>query len=61
MAARRDLGHTELVTLKVHPDLMTHLQWQADRHYCSEAEFIRQLIVADKAVHPTPSAPPERG
>jgi hypothetical protein len=50
---RRALGHTEAMGLKLHPDLMDHLRKQAEANYVSEAEYVRQLIIADKAAKAT--------
>jgi len=46
--ARKDLGHTEYVQIKMHPELLAHVRDQSVASFCSVAEYIRQLIVADK-------------
>jgi len=45
--ARADLGHTEMVGLKLHPDLMAHVKARAAENYQSASEYLRGLIVAD--------------
>lgn len=49
--ARKNLGHTEYLAFKLHPDLLAHVHDQAERHYCSPAQYVRQLIIADKLAH----------
>lgn len=50
--ARRNLGHTVyLGAVRLHPDLVAYVDAQAEQRYCSRAEYIRQLIVADKLSH----------
>ena len=34
--------------LKLHPDLLAHVQERAEAEYCSAAEYVRRLIIADK-------------
>lgn len=46
-SARRDLGHTEIIMVKLHPDLKAHIDRQAGANYCSTSEYVRRLIVAD--------------
>ena len=45
--ARAPLGHTETIMVKLHPDLKAHLETSAAAGYCTVAEYVRQLIVAD--------------
>lgn len=42
---RADLGDSETVALKLHPDLMAWVAAEAARSYCSKQEVIRRLIV----------------
>jgi hypothetical protein len=44
---RKDLGHTETVLLKMHPALKTHVEQAAGREYCTVAEYLRRLVIAD--------------
>jgi hypothetical protein len=46
--SRKDLGHTEAVLLKLHPDLKSWVEARSAVHYCSQAEYIRRLIIADR-------------
>lgn len=46
-AGRKDLGHSEQLMLKIHPDLKDHLEEQSARNYVTVAEYIRQLVIAD--------------
>lgn len=46
--ARKDLGHTESVMLKLHPDLKTWVEERAEENYCTQSEYIRRLIIADR-------------
>lgn len=46
--ARKPLGLTASIAIKLHPDLLAFVQEEADRRYQSQAEFIRSLIVAEK-------------
>jgi hypothetical protein len=48
VSARAKLGHTEAIAIKLHPDLKAHVEMRASENYCSTAEFIRQLVIADK-------------
>ena len=45
--SREHLGHTEQVMLKRHPDLKAHAERVAAADYCTVAEYIRRLIIAD--------------
>jgi hypothetical protein len=45
--ARAPLGHTETLSIKIHPDLMAHVTAQAAREYCTQQEYVRRLIIAD--------------
>ena len=47
-SGRKDLGHTGVMMLKLHPDLKKHVEDMARDNYCSAAEYIRRLIVTDK-------------
>lgn len=47
-AGRRDLGHSESLMLKMHPDLKSWVDAQAQADYTTSAEYIRRLIIADK-------------
>ena len=44
---RRDIGHNEQMMLKLHPDLKAWVDKQAENDYCTAAEYIRRLIIAD--------------
>ena len=44
---RPNLGHTQTVILKLHPDLMNHINRIAAEDYCSKAEIVRRMILAD--------------
>ena len=46
--ARAPLGHTHQLGLRLHPELVAHLEVQAQAHYCSVSEYVRQLIIDDK-------------
>ena len=43
---RRNLGHTQTLTLKLHPDLMAWLNAEAAANYCTAAEVVRRLIIS---------------
>lgn len=47
MGGDLNLGHSEQLTVKMHPDLAQHLRLMAGRRYISVPEYMRQLIVAD--------------
>lgn len=47
MTSRKNLGHTEQLVLKLHPDLKAHVDARAAEEYCSAAEYIRRLVIAD--------------
>ena len=49
--ARAALGHTEAIMLKLHPELKRWVDARAAERYCSQAEYVRQLIVADRLVN----------
>lgn len=46
--ARKPLGHTKVMQIKLHPDLLAFVGVEDDKRYQSQAEFIRSLIVAEK-------------
>lgn len=50
-SGRKDLGHTGVMMLKLHPDLKSYIEQAAKDNYCSAAEYIRRLIVTDKKEH----------
>jgi hypothetical protein len=45
--ARKSLGHSEAVLIKLHPDLKAHIEQQAEANYCSTSEYVRRLIILD--------------
>jgi hypothetical protein len=45
--SRQTMGHTEVVMLKLHPDMMNHIRAQAAKEYCTNAEIMRRLIIQD--------------
>jgi hypothetical protein len=47
-SARRSLGFTETVAIKLHPDLKDWLDDEASRRYMTVQDVIRQLIVTAK-------------
>ena len=47
MPSRKNLGHTDVMGLKLHPDLSAHIRTRAEATYCSNQEYLRKLIVAD--------------
>jgi hypothetical protein len=46
--ARKSLGHSEQLAVKLHPELAAHVRQRAAANYQSPSEYIRSLIVADK-------------
>jgi hypothetical protein len=44
---RPSLGFTELIALKVPPTLKAYLDARAADEFCTIAEYLRRLIVAD--------------
>jgi hypothetical protein len=44
---RRNLGHTETIMVKMHPDMKAHLDVMASREYCTFAEIVRRFIIDD--------------
>lgn len=46
--ARKSLGHSEQLGVKLHPELAAHVRERAAANYQSPSEYIRSLIVADK-------------
>lgn len=45
--ARKSLGLTAVMMLKLHPDQMAHVVEASEANYQSAAEYVRQLILAD--------------
>lgn len=45
MPRRPNLGLTEPIMFKVHPDIKAWLEAKADADYCGVAEVIRHLIL----------------
>jgi hypothetical protein len=45
--ARKPLGHTATIPLKMHPDLYAFIVSRAAVNYCSTQEYLRRLIVND--------------
>lgn len=46
-ARKQVMGHTQIITLKVHPDLDAHVKKRAVEEYCTYQEYVRRLIIAD--------------
>ena len=46
--ARKDLGHTTSIMVKLHPELKAYVERSAAEAYCTVAQYVRQLIVDDK-------------
>lgn len=46
--ARKKLGHSETILVKIHPDLLDFVRSESEARYQSQAEFIRSLIIAAK-------------
>jgi hypothetical protein len=44
--SRDGLGHSETLSIKLHPDLMAFILQQAKADYTSPPEFVRRLIIA---------------
>lgn len=45
--ARVNLGHTKMLGVKLHPDLLAYVAGRASENFCSQPEYVRRLILAD--------------
>ena len=43
--ARRDLGMTKTLAVRLHPDLMAWVKARAAADYCTDQDVIRRLVV----------------